>query len=160
LREHPEETSTIIQYFQLITLNEIEIQLVTNFLESDDAIYDYQLYQIIKWLFDNSIVTATTLECARKWAKDANRVIGLRSYATLYLGQNGDASDLDSIEELYASRDNWIEKSDIVMAIVRQEKGRRNAFYTRVQNDDDWVNRAIKLVKTTIPQPISIPQEL
>ena len=40
-----------------------------------------------------------------------------------------------------------VEKADYVAALRRMEPGRRNSFYSRVQNDGELIRRAVKLAK-------------
>ena len=51
--DRPEETETILKYFSSIGKNEIVINSLFNFLNSDESIYDYQNYLIIKWAIEN-----------------------------------------------------------------------------------------------------------
>lgn len=63
------------------------------------------------------------------------------------MGSHGDISDLASIESLYAECSSDFEKADCVMALMRMEHGRRNAFFTSINGDGHLVDRAIYIVK-------------
>ena len=111
-------------------------------MQSDDAIYDYQLYQIIRWFYKDDIEDDDVLQLVRKWVADRNRSFWLRSYALTYLGRFGDDADLEGIEQGYGEVASDIERADRIAALSRMEKSRRNGFYARVLRDGHYVERA------------------
>jgi hypothetical protein len=147
LRERTEETQYILKYFSEIGPSEKEISPIVDYMVSPVAIYDYQCYQLLKWLYTENINNDLTLKYCRRIAGDFNRDLWLRSWAIAYLGNHGDIADLQSIESMYASCSSDFEKADCVMALSRMEHGRRNAFYSAIKGDGLLVDRAVQMVK-------------
>ena len=148
LSERVEETAFILKYFSEIELDDSHEQAIAKYLNSNNSIYDYQSYQIVKWFFDIGKNNSAILSYCRGVARDYNRDIWLRSYSLAYLGKYGDISDLQFIEGLYATFSNDIERADCVMALSKVETARRNAFYASIANDSPLVERAVKLIKS------------
>ena len=147
LRERAEETAYILKYFSVIGPSKPDIKSIVEYLTSPIAIYDYQCYQILKWLFEEKLKNERMLKYCRRIGKDLGRDLWLRSWAIAYLGSYGDIADLTSIESIYAACSSDFEKADCVMALSLMESGRRNSFYSSVNGDGPLVNRAIKMVK-------------
>jgi hypothetical protein len=101
LLQHPELTDDILEYFESIKLSRTQIDGIFSILNSPDLIYDYQAFQILKWLKVNKVEHEKVLNACREWSKDRDRDPWLRSYAIAYIGEYGDDSDLESIESLY-----------------------------------------------------------
>jgi hypothetical protein len=147
LRERPEETEYILKYFSEISPQKADIKSIVGYLVSPLAIYDYQSYQVLKWFFEEGLKDERVLKYCRRVMKDLRRDPWLRSWAIAHLGRHGDIADLTSIESMYASCSGDFEKADCVMALLRMESGRRNAFYSYVKGDGPLVDRAISMVK-------------
>ncbi len=145
----PQETAYMLRYFTDVTLTADERQMLVHYMQSDDAIYDYQLYQIIRWFYKDDIEDDDVLQLVRKWVADRNRSFWLRSYALTYLGRFGDDADLEGIEQGYGEVASDIERADRIAALSRMEKSRRNGFYARVLRDGHYVERAVQIVKST-----------
>ena len=143
----PEETGQILSYFSQIELEPAKVRSVIEYMASNDAIYDYQLYQLLRWFYNRQIKDDQLLQLSRQWSRDRNRDHWLRSYAIAYRGQHGDETDLDELENDYNSSESELEKCDCVLALKGVEKGRRNAFYARVENEGILVSRAVRLAK-------------
>jgi hypothetical protein len=149
LSERPEETSAALRYFSDVDLSPRNSQSVLRYMASEEAIYDYQLYEIVRWFWEEQNLPSDLLSLCRKWAFDRNRQPWLRSYCVAVLGKAGDESDRDLVETQYSSATTDVEKAECVAALATAETGRRNAFYGRVRKDGDLVARAISLVKGT-----------
>ena len=147
LSARPEETGQILNYFSQIELEPSEVRSVIEYMASEDAIYDYQLYQLLRWFYNQQIKDNQLLRLSRDWSRDRNHDHWLRSYAIAYRGQHGDETDLDELENDYNSSESELEKCDRVLALRRAEKGRRNAFYARVEKEGILVSRAVRLAK-------------
>lgn len=139
LNGHPEETGYILRYFAAVSLSLDELHQLHSLLESPELIYDYQIFEIVRWFFDNGIPSDRVLALSRTWAYDHNRDLWLRTYAISYLGAYGNQSDLDKIEQQYPAADSGLERATYVAALERLEVGRRNAFYAKVKSDSDLV---------------------
>lgn len=147
LHKRPEETSYILKYFSEIGPSTTDINSIIEYLLSPMAIYDYQCYQLLKWFSVENVKEERLLKYSRQVMKDLGRDLWLRSWGLAYLGSHGDISDLASIESLYAECSSDFEKADCVMALMRMEHGRRNAFFTSINGDGHLVDRAIYIVK-------------
>lgn len=148
LRERPEETEYIASYFEKIDVPPEKIGEVVDYMSSDDAIHDYQLYQLVRLFLAQDWESQALLALCRQWAFDTNRGPWLRSPSIAYLGAYGDPSDLELLMEKYASSADHVERADIVAALTRLEKSRRNAFYARTRHDGDLVARAVTHAKS------------
>jgi reverse transcriptase-like protein len=147
LRHRPEETEAALRYFSDVDLTEKQVQSVLDYAGSSYAIYDYQLYQILRWFWERNVFPDKLTELCRRWAFDRNRASWLRSYCIAILGKVGDESDLDAIESQYSAALTETQKAECVMALARLERGRRNAFYGRIKHDGELVACAIRYVK-------------
>jgi hypothetical protein len=151
LRTRPEETEKILEYLSHVDLQSAELDEITSFVESDDAIYDYQLYQIVKWFYERQINDVRMLAFCRDCANDRNRDPSLRSFTFAYLGEFGSPTELTYCEETYAAAQTELERADRVAAVSRMERGRRNSFYARVGGHGKLVLRAVVVAKETSP---------
>jgi hypothetical protein len=149
LRHRPDETEASLRYFSDVGLSESGAKSLLDYAGSADAIYDYQLYQIVRWFWEQNSFPEKLLILCRRWAFDHNRDPWLRSYCIAILGKVGDDSDLEMIESEYATVLTEAEKAECVMALARVERGRRNGFYGRIKSDGDLVAAAIQYVKQT-----------
>ncbi|MEX2206371.1 MAG: RNA-directed DNA polymerase [Myxococcota bacterium] len=147
LQTRPEETGSILRYFSDLDLELPELNSLTQYMESIEAIYDYQLYQLLRWFTEGRLHSERVLRLARRWAFDRNRDPWLRDYSISYLGMFGEQSDLDAIEGRYLELASELEKATYVAALQRMEVSRRNAFYSRASGDGPLVERAIELAK-------------
>ncbi len=143
----PEETWYLLNYFTHISLETDELQEIVDYLESESAIYDYQLFEIIAWFLQQQNDNDVVFRACRRFGFDQNRPIWLRSVCLAYLGRQADQVDFDAIEELYPRLGTELEKADCIVALKHQEIGRRNAFYGRSRADGELVNRAIQTVQ-------------
>jgi hypothetical protein len=82
----PEETGQILNYFSQIQREPSEVRSVIEYMASDDAIYDYQLYQLPRWFYTRPLNDDQLLQLSRQWSSDRNRDYWLRSYAIAYRG--------------------------------------------------------------------------
>ncbi len=148
IKDKAEETDIILNYFTKVDLETIEINEIVNYISSQKAIYNYQNYLILKWLWDINAVTDNIIKFCRVIAKNHNCEQWLRSYAVAYLGKNGNKKDLEGIELMYSQSESVIGKADCIIGMHKVETGKRNAFYAAVQEDDPLIKRAVKHAKT------------
>jgi hypothetical protein len=149
LRQHPEETAYILRYLGAVGIAGHQYDKLVSYMESPEAIYDYQLYQVIRWHFDTKRVDDRVLELARRAVADRNRPQWLRSTAAAYLGHFGRDADLEFMEESYAQATSDVERADCLAALARLERSRRNALYQRVKGDGVLVDRSIVWVSVS-----------
>jgi hypothetical protein len=151
LPNRPEETAHILWYLQSQNVTLQEYERIFGFAGSAGAIYDYQLYEIVRWAFYRSHFPDTLVSLCRMWATDKNRQPWLRSYCLAVLGKAGDQSDLEMIERAYATVTTGIEKADIIAAVDRMENNRRNRFYGRVRTDGFLPECAVNFISPRRP---------
>lgn len=147
IRRRPEETDAVLRYLSAVTMDATELEELLKYCSSDDAIYDYQLYQIVEWFYARSNFPVSLVPLLRSWRADKNRAPWLRSISTLALGACGNTSDLENLEREYPEAATDIERADIVAALWKAEKGRRNAFYSRVQEDSCLIGLSVQCAK-------------
>jgi hypothetical protein len=147
LETRPEETGNILEYLAAVGLEPQEQSRVLAFVGSDEAIYDYQIYQVVRWFYEERVSNDRLQQLCRSWVGDQNRDQALRSYAFAYLREFGTAADWAQIEESYGEAVTDIERADRVAAVERLERGRRNGFYARVERHGRLVTRAVAVSK-------------
>jgi hypothetical protein len=147
LQERPEETEHTLRYLGQIGVDEQSKDAILEYMASPEAIYDYQLFQVVAWFMESGDVPLRLVALCRTWNADKNRKLWLRAASRAVLGKYGDQSDLEVIESSYDNRLGETECADIVDSLARMEAGRRNSFFGRIGSDGDLVNRAIKHVR-------------
>ena len=156
LEIHPEETEYILEYSKSISkfddlisdTKKRMIKKLMDFLKSDLAIYDYQNFKIIKWLFENITEPDEDLfSIARTRGYDSNKPYYLQRVCRKFLGKYGDDSDLDKLESQYSLASNEVEKADIICSLGRIEKSRRNSLLARLKNDGYLIGLASDYIK-------------
>ena len=147
LETRPEETSDVLRYFSSVGLSELEKLVLAEYVGSDQAIYDYQIYQIVRWFYEEQLESGELIRLCRQWTNDQNRDQSIRSYAFAYLHSFGSPSDWAQIEESYGTAMTELERADRAAAVEKLERGRRNAFYARIAGHGDLVARAIRVAK-------------
>lgn len=145
---HPEETEAVLEYLsQLNAGTEIEPQIVA-FLVSDDAIYPYQRYQLLRWLAAHvKAPVPATVDLARTVAFDPSQPTYVRSVARALLRKHGTAADLDRLEAVYAETTSSAEHAELICCLHRVERGRRNALLARLEGDGEPQRRAVQVVR-------------
>jgi len=146
--KHPEETRYILHYFsQVEALEEIQDSII-EFLDSEDAIYPYQIYQIVEWYNEiPSHPSDALVAIVRRLAFDNAQPRYLRSVCKKFLGDFGLVADLERLQHSYPEASGSLEQSEIICSLKRLEKGRRNAFLSSVVGDGELNERAVRLVK-------------
>jgi hypothetical protein len=149
LRNHPEETQTALSYFNIIgAVKDMEDNIIS-FLKSEDAIYSYQIYQIIELFVNANILPSPELiAIIRRFTFDGSQPFYVHSLGRLFLGKYGTATDLELLELSYP-RCSPNEQVDIICSIKRMERGRRNTFLARAEHDGETHRRAVLWVKST-----------
>ena len=148
LTDHPEETEYVLSYFGSIgEFDETMIGLM-RFLNSDHAIYDYQIYQIVDWLGSlGQLPSEEIREFARDLAFDNSKPAYLGAVCRRLLGRYPTIADLERIESSYAETLVPLERAQILCDLKELEPGRRNSFLARAQRDHPLCSRAVRLVR-------------
>jgi len=147
IEEYPEEMEYILTYLSNFQLKKTDLNQILKYMESYDAIYDYQLYQLVRWFYESNIMPSKLIKLCRKWAFDYNREQWLRSYSLMILGKNGESDDLDNIKRQYNQSLNNYCKAEVVSCIQKMSSSARNSFYSQVRDENDLVSRAVNLAR-------------
>ena len=147
--KHPEENLSILKYFEAANaLDDVEEALVS-FLDSADAVYPHQTYQILEWLNRVSGHPSEDLIAfARRTTFDPASLPYVRAVAREFLALHGTAADLERLEHSYAEAQGSLEQSEIICALRRMELNRRNAFLRRAEGDGELNLRATRLTRS------------
>src|SRR5439155_5168109 len=132
LTDRPEETRAILEYLKHFLDDHHDLaDEVLRFAESDDAIYEHQLFLIVKWLHENRVQSDRCFHLVRRLTADRSQPLWLRSYALALLGEFGDSADLDGTEALYTNAATELERAVILCCIRRMPRNQRNEIYAR-----------------------------
>jgi hypothetical protein len=149
LSEHPEETSEVMKYLGSLPLPDSVYDQVVAYMKTSDAIYDYQLYEIVRWFVSRSYYPDELVRLCRVWAFDRNRSRWLRTYCLVVLGEAGNQADLEMIERQYPSATTELERAEIVTALRRVEVTRRNGLYCRIEHDGRLVRAGVVSIRAS-----------
>jgi hypothetical protein len=123
LQQRPEETDAALRYLSDVGADDSVKNEMIVYISSPEAIYDYQVFQILTWFNQHPPLPAALLSPCREWSADRNRGLWLRTSARAILGRDGDQSDLETIENSYDVNFGDLECADIVDAMSRMEGG-------------------------------------
>ncbi len=143
LIEKPEETNEILEYLKSAEIEVNEVSALIALLTSDENVYDYQRYQVLKWFFDNDINNQEIVKYSRTTMEDANKYPWLRAFAIVYLGKFGNEADLANLEYQFTQEASPIIKAHCIEACRRRTPIIRNAFYNRISGQDNLFRLAI-----------------
>jgi hypothetical protein len=148
LKEHPEETETILKYIKSIDAMKKTESIILKFINSNDAVYSYQLYQILEWFSEYVQGPSEELvSFCREMAFDKSQPRYLKTISRKIIGEFGTNADWERLEQLYAELDSEKEKSEVICCLKNMEKTKRNSFFSRAKHDGDLIKRATELVK-------------
>lgn len=160
LGSHPEETGHVLRYLSEAGAGPSEESRVAEYMLSQDAIHQYQTYQLLKWYYDGNRLEGRVLGHARVLVADPRQPPWIRAYAMTYLGRFGDMSDLDELQAIYPTLVRESERYACVLAQSRIQKAKRNALFARAEGDGILVAHAVRLVKAESHQEGRIEQEV
>ncbi len=151
LSEHPEETGVILSYLEKIGVTTEHLLRLEQFLRSEEAVYEYQVYQILEFAMDQNAEKAPgLLSLIRQIAFDRGRPDYLRAVARVVIGKLGTVGDLELIEASFATAAPGLDRAQVLCALGRMERGRRNGFLARTQGSDQHCARAANFVRQTL----------
>lgn len=151
LDPHPEETDYILAYIAAIGAVTSADPRILAYLASDGAIYDYQAYQFLRWrTFQPAPASDEVVAFARRIAAADNTPTYLRAAARGLLGRFGTDADLDDLIRKYGGAASDLERAELVCAIARVERGRRNAFLGRLHGDGFLTAGAVAGVRANV----------
>lgn len=142
----PQETETILEYFRVIDGYTLVEKTITDFLSSENCIYNYQIYQIIEWICSLSVQPSNQiLNLVRQflWGQSI-RPLYLRSVCWNFIDKYGSKYDLERAKNSYPSASDHSEQCDMICAMRRLYKQRKDDFFRRIDTTSDMHSRAIK----------------
>jgi hypothetical protein len=159
LGPHPEETHTILQHLESIyEVDSLQSSIVDE-LKGGGLVYDYQIYQIVVWFLKYcQNPTVDLMEFIRLSAFSADRPRYVRTVCRAFLGKFGTAADLERLADLYDVTTDPSERVEIICSLRRLERGRRNAFFGRVERDGEMNKCAVKWIKAGSVNALSTQQ--
>ena len=150
---HPEETSTILNYFKKLELDyEGELfkrieHFLAVFLISERSIYQYQNYLIIKFFSELNFRPSNNLmKSIRKIIFDKKSELFLICIGLHFLSKYGNTKDFEIIEYEFHAYHTKIQMESI-FTLKNMEKTKRNHFFSRIDSEGSLNEKAINLVK-------------
>ena len=129
LEDYPEETLAILKYIKSIEEIERAESSILEYINSEKAVYNYQIYLILEWFSQNSQNPSPELiSFSRKIAFDRSQPKFLKPVSRKIVCDFGTQADLERIEQLYSELDNEKEKSECICCLKKMERVRRNSF--------------------------------
>jgi hypothetical protein len=148
LVDHPQETEEALKYIAKTNALAEAFASLEDFLESPDNIYEFQAYQIFRWINSlNSKPTDGLIARARHNVFSKGTPLYLKAECRVTIQNHGTYADLERLEESYAHAENDFERAQVLASIKRMETIRRNGFYGRAAADGPLSTLAIALVK-------------
>jgi hypothetical protein len=83
----------------------------------------------------------------RLLASKPSQLSVVRSFARATLARWGTQADLANLQSSYADASSDLERAEIVRCLTGMEKGRRNAFLSRLAEDGQLTSMATKLTR-------------
>ncbi len=149
LDSHPEETEAILRYYGSVRSAESAEAALLRYLGSEDAVYPYQVYQIVWWRASQPVAPGEAfLGYVRSLYRASPSPRFLHAAAQLFLAHFGSDADLADIAVSYASAENEIARAECLLAMYRIEKGQRNAHLGKAKDDGMLPASAISLVRS------------
>jgi hypothetical protein len=143
--DQPQETLNILDYFRSAHLSGEQESRLLDFTEHDQNVYDYQTFEILRYLSDVAIHDqARVLSIARRYAFGAAIQPYVAAWARHLLGLLGTHADLDAMLQIYPAARNDLERAEIICAVHRMEAARRNAFFANIRDQSLLVQTAIQ----------------
>jgi hypothetical protein len=147
-KEQPQETLDILDYFRSIRLNGDQEAQLLDFAEHDQNVYDYQTYEILRFLSSPEIVDVPrVLSIAGRFAFGHEAAPYVAAWARHLLGLYGTHADLDALLQIYPAARNDLERAEIICDVRRMELARRNAFFAGIRDQALLVQAAIQYSK-------------
>ena len=145
---HPEETGEILSYLVKCGGFAIIEDELFAFLQSADAVYQYQLYQVVEALVSSGHPCGPAMRSfIIALAFDTGRPSYLRAMSRGFLRLHGTQADFERLEASFAAEVSPLGQSEIICALKDMERGRRNTFLARVGGSGDYQNRAVAWCK-------------
>lgn len=149
----PEETKCILRYFAQLPRDDQTHEAIISYMESNDAVYGYQLFELVRWFYGANPYPEKLLKLCRRWAIDMNRPACLRAYCRTILGDAANPDDLELLEAECARATGIVEKVEFITSLAKMESSRRNTMMGRYKGDGFLIQKAIEYVKQGMGHP-------
>lgn len=147
LERHPEETPHILKYLGKQGNVASFFPPLIAFMNSENAIYDYQNFLIIEWLSGKECGLETFKTKLRVTGFDNNRPPYYRAKAKQALGEIGDHADLMRIRDSLLDVHNTNEREAVVCSLLRLENSVKNSFLNETTASDPSMANACELAR-------------
>lgn len=151
LRSRPQETRYCLDYLARVDAIADQDDAIAEFVTGESCIHSYQVYEILMWRADNSRIPPSDklIHMVRDivfngW--DIQEVLVGAAYR--FLGVFGNQADMDDLKN-HSARLNDKGTSEIVCAVKRMEKAKRNGFFGSLKGRDKVLDWTIEWVKQT-----------
>lgn len=144
LTYHREETAAILEYFDHLKPRDNVMERLVEVIAETEAEYDYQVYQILEWLYRSDVVSIRALLQARRLFQDRNRSHIVRVWSAALLGKAGTPADLERLSEAFFRTDNEAERAEFLCNLHRMENAARASTFGRFAQDSVLIARALK----------------
>lgn len=149
LEPYPEETNAIMKHIKNLGMHYFASKILVETMKSEDFVYDYQIYEILEILSTQETkIDDEVVNLCREIFFTSNKPYYLKSICLKILGNYGNESDLERIEASYPTMKSDLEKTDIIFALKRFEKDRRNRFFSNIEKENELNQRAVNYVKS------------
>jgi hypothetical protein len=155
LSNKPHETPYILTYLQNFKEDEDIILSIANYFSSNEAIYDYQKFLILRWLHSQRVSIEPVLSLCRTTIQDKTKPIWLKSFAYAILGSHGDDADHEMIQSRFWQVPTEDEKVLIICALATMNEEQRDEFYTKAGKGSLHRSFAMRWAQSVIPKALN-----
>ncbi len=147
LRDRPEETGACLDYLGAVEVPAGELGPLEQLLGDGHTIFEYQKYQILKWLLERNLTLPGALNYARSAVRSGQEKL-VRPYAIAYIARSGELADYDLLHDAYRALDGWNDRASIVCAMSAAPEAIKAPFFARVAGEHPLIDRALRWAKT------------
>jgi Reverse transcriptase (RNA-dependent DNA polymerase) len=145
---NPQETRAILRYVNAVGGHAAFEDFLGQQLGSERAVYSFQIYQVLRWYLERQdAISERMLAVVREYAFDETVAPYVRVVARALVGAHGNPADLERLQGTYDSSSNSLEGAELMCALARMERGRRNAFLARAAGDGELQRRAAGITR-------------
>ncbi len=122
LETHPEETEWILSYITNVNAVAGTEAQILSYLESREAVYEYQVYQIVRWrATQQEAPSPAFVEFVRELSTAQRTAPFVLSVCRAFLGRFGSAADLDSLVVNFGVAASDLARAEIAWSLGRME---------------------------------------
>lgn len=149
LPKQPQETQTILKYIANVGAVEGKTEQFITFMQSHDAVYPYQQYEIVEWYNNHEDFRAPSnlVQLVRNLLYDKTTPGYLRTVCQYFLAKHGTSADLELFMHQYPDISDPQEQCETICSLCRLEPRRRNSFLGRCQSDSEFHRRTAILAR-------------